>query len=141
MVDELATSNPEFVFAQVPRSSQFADGLIDVTIHNFASAVDRAAFWLESLLGKSDDSGVIAYLGPSKSYFEKRISPSTHSNSDDLRYLIFAIAARKVGYQVLLIHSDVCELLTLIALRLYCHPLAIALRVTCHSLNARIAIP
>ena len=69
MVEELAIITPQFVFAQVPKSSQFADGLIDVTIKKFASAIDRAAFWIESLLGKTDDSSVIAYLGPSKFYF------------------------------------------------------------------------
>lgn len=85
LVDELADSNPTRVFAMVPRSSHFGDGLIDVTISTFAKAVDRAAFWIESLVGKSDDSSVIAYLGP-----------------NDLRYMIIAIAARKVGYQTLL---------------------------------------
>ena len=69
MVDELATSSPDFVFAQIPRSSQYADGLIDVTISNFARSIDRAAFWIESLVGKSDDSSTIAYLGPSEFYF------------------------------------------------------------------------
>ncbi|KAL8782846.1 MAG: hypothetical protein Q9195_009553 [Heterodermia aff. obscurata] len=83
IVDELATSSPGFLFAQVPKTSQFADGLIDVTIKDFASAIDHAAYWIESLVGKSDDSSVIAYLGP-----------------NDLRYLIFAVAARKAGYQV-----------------------------------------
>ena len=75
VVDELATSSPDFVFAQIPRSSQFADGLIDVTISNFAKAIDRAAFWIESLVGKSDDSSVIAYLGPSECNFASKFLP------------------------------------------------------------------
>ena len=79
MVDELAISSPDFVFAQIPRSSQYVDGLIDVTINNFARAIDRAAFWIESLIGKSDDSSVIAYLGPSEFGLRLVVSNSTHT--------------------------------------------------------------
>ena len=68
-IDHLAATDPDHVFALVPRASQYADGLIDVTIGTFAKAIDRAAFWIESLVGKSHDSSVLAYLGPSESCF------------------------------------------------------------------------
>ena len=69
LIDHLAATDPDHVFALVPKTSHFADGLIDVTVESFAKAIDRAAFWIESLVGKSHDSSVIAYLGPSESCF------------------------------------------------------------------------
>ncbi|MCJ1401925.1 hypothetical protein MMC11_005142 [Xylographa trunciseda] len=85
LVDELAESTPNYVFALVPRSAQFADGLKHVTISTFARAVNRAASWMESTIGNSADFETIAYLGPA-----------------DLRYYIIAIAASKLGYTTLL---------------------------------------
>ena len=67
LIDHLAATDPDYVFALIPKTSQFADGLIDVTIGSFTKAIDRAAFWIESLVGESHDSSVIAYLGPSES--------------------------------------------------------------------------
>ena len=67
LVDELAQITPNYVFACIPRSAQFEDGLKDVTISTFARAVDRTAFWIERILGKSPDFETIAYIGPSQS--------------------------------------------------------------------------
>ncbi|KAL9117063.1 MAG: hypothetical protein Q9187_006405 [Circinaria calcarea] len=82
-LDSLAQSDPDHVFASLPRSSTFAHGLYHITLRTLARAVDRAAWWLESTLGKSSDFETIAYIGPA-----------------DLRYVILAIAATKVGYKV-----------------------------------------
>lgn len=68
-IDHLAATNPDHIFTLVPKTSQFADELIDVTFGIFAKAIDKAAFWIESLVGKSPDSSVIAYLGPSECCF------------------------------------------------------------------------
>ena len=69
LVDELAKTTPNYVFALIPRSAQFADGLKDVTISTFARAVNRAASWIESTIGKGTDFETIAYIGPSQSFF------------------------------------------------------------------------
>ena len=66
LVDELAQTTPDQIFALIPRSETFVDGLEDVTVSDFARAVNRAAFWIESKLGKSASFETIAYLGPSK---------------------------------------------------------------------------
>ena len=67
-VDELATTDPDFVYASIPRTARYADGLRDVTIKTFARAVDRAAGWIDSLIGKSDSFETISYIGPCQSH-------------------------------------------------------------------------
>ena len=69
VVDELAKATPNHVFASIPRSAQFADGLQDVTISTFARAVNRAASWIESTIGKGTDFETIAYIGPCQCSF------------------------------------------------------------------------
>ena len=69
LLDELARTTPNRVFALIPRSAQFADGLQDVTISTFARAVNRAASWIESAIGKSTDFETIAYIGPCQCSF------------------------------------------------------------------------
>ena len=66
LVDEMAASNPDHVYASIPRNQDFSGGFDDVTSRNLARAVNRAAFWIEHNLGKSIDFETIAYLGPSK---------------------------------------------------------------------------
>ena len=63
-VDELAKTTPNRVFALIPRSAQYGDGLQDVTISTFARAINRAASWMESAIGKGSDFETIAYIGP-----------------------------------------------------------------------------
>lgn len=63
-LDNLARSDPDHVFASLPRSATFADGLYDITFRTFARAVNRVAWWLESTLGKSTTFETIAYIGP-----------------------------------------------------------------------------
>ena len=69
LVDELAETSPNHVFALIPRSAQFADGLQDVSISTFARAVNRAASWIESTIGKGTDFETIAYIGPCQCSF------------------------------------------------------------------------
>ena len=63
-VDELAERTPDQVFACIPRTSSLADGLRDVSISDFARAVNRCSWWLESTLGRSSNFETIAYIGP-----------------------------------------------------------------------------
>ena len=66
LVDEMAASTPDHVYASIPRNQDFSGGLDDVTSRDLARAVNRAAFWIEHELGKSVDFETIAYIGPSK---------------------------------------------------------------------------
>ncbi|KAL8707220.1 MAG: hypothetical protein Q9220_007714 [cf. Caloplaca sp. 1 TL-2023] len=84
LVDELARDRPTELFALVPKSTTFSDGLQDVTYSTMANAVNSLALWLEKTLGKSTTFETIAYIG-----------------SFDLRYFILALAATKVGYKTL----------------------------------------
>lgn len=67
LVDELAQTDPDYVFALLPKSSNLADGLQKVTISAFARAVDEVAWRIDHGLGKSTNFDTIAYIGPGKS--------------------------------------------------------------------------
>ena len=67
LVDEYAKADPDYVFAKTPKTTNFADGLQDITIKTFARAVNEIAWRCESVLGKSTNFDTIAYIGPSQS--------------------------------------------------------------------------
>ncbi len=83
LVDEISRDDPERIFASLARSSNPEDGFKDVTYRSFANAINKAAWWLETKLGKGQNFEVLAYAGPS-----------------DIRYPIIAYAAVKAGYKV-----------------------------------------
>ena len=83
VVDELARSNPERIYASIPLYSDPSLGFQDVTMLDLAQAVNHFAWWLEEHLGKSTTFGTLAYIGLS-----------------DLRYVIVFLAAVKCGYKV-----------------------------------------
>ena len=66
LVDEMAASTPDHVYALIPRNQDTIGGFDDVTARSLARAVDRFAFWIEDKIGKSVNFETIAYLGPSK---------------------------------------------------------------------------
>ena len=66
VVDEMAASTPDHVYASIPRDQDFSGGLDDVTSRDLARAVNRVAFWIEDKIGRSCDFETIAYIGPSK---------------------------------------------------------------------------
>ena len=66
LVDELAQTDPNYVFALLPKTANFADGLKEITISAFARAVNEVASRIDSQLGRSTNSDTIAYIGPSQ---------------------------------------------------------------------------
>ena len=68
LVDEMAISIPDHIYALIPRNPDFTGGFDQVTSRTLARAVNRAAFWIDGKLGKSCKFETIAYLGPSKPY-------------------------------------------------------------------------
>ena len=80
--DELARDNPEQIITSIPIGNDFDDGYRDVTSRTFADAVNRASWFLEKQLGRSEDFQTICYLGPS-----------------DTRYPILMLAGAKAGYK------------------------------------------
>ena len=84
-IDQFAAEEPNKVWASIPRSDELADGFRDITYREFADAIDRAAWWLETVVGKGGHRlfETFAYTGPK-----------------DLRYPIIAIAAIKIEKKV-----------------------------------------
>lgn len=83
VVDELARSSPERIYASIAIHSDPLQGLRDVTVLELAQAVSHFAWWLDEHLGKSTSFETLAYVGLS-----------------DLRYVVVFLAAVKCGYKV-----------------------------------------
>ena len=62
-IDEVARKEPERVWASMPRASDPKDGFRDVEYSRLASAVDKIAWWVESIIGRSSDFETVAYMG------------------------------------------------------------------------------
>lgn len=87
LVDEIATTTPNRVYASVPRDdADVSKGFKDVTYAEFAQAIDALSWWLDETLGKADGTF------PTFTYFGPR----------DLGYAIVVVAAAKVSRKVLL---------------------------------------
>ena len=83
VVDELAHTHPERVYATIPISSDISQGFRDVTMSKLAQSVNYVAFWLEKSVGRSDSFETLAYIGV-----------------PDVRYTLVFLAAVKCGYKV-----------------------------------------
>ncbi|KAK7521108.1 putative AMP-binding enzyme [Phyllosticta citriasiana] len=91
LLDSKAEHQPNQVFASIPIDDEdLSKGFRDIKFSEMAGAINRAAHWLDSTLGKvdrrpRDPFETFAYFGPR-----------------DLRYPIFVVAASKVGRRVVL---------------------------------------
>lgn len=84
IIDRLAQSNPDNIWAEYPSSSTtLEDGFQQVTYAQFARAVDSTAQHIQDVLGRRDTGQPLAYLAP-----------------NDPRCSIAVIAAMKAGYSV-----------------------------------------
>ena len=83
VVDELARSDPQRIYATLPLSSDLSKGFQDVTMQQVSQAVNKCAYWLEDTIGRSTVFETLSYLG-----------------LPDLRYAIVFLAAVKCGYKV-----------------------------------------
>ena len=85
IVDEYARTQPDRIYASLPRTAAVSDGYYDVTMLQFANAINGMAWWIESRLGKSTAFETMTYMGAS-----------------DARYAIIFLAGIKTGYCTLL---------------------------------------
>ena len=83
VVDDLARSNPQRVFASVPLASDVSQGFRDIKMADVAQAVDYLAWWLQEHVGNSTSFETLAYMG-----------------IPDIRYPVLFLAAVKCGYKV-----------------------------------------
>lgn len=60
-LDELAVSDPEAIWAEVPKKS--GNEWSQITFADLAKAVDSTAHWLDSVLPPADEDGMLAYTG------------------------------------------------------------------------------
>ena len=63
--DELAQRVPKYTLFSFAKSSKPEHGFVDVSSATLANAINEAAWWLDSTLGRSEDFESIAYMGPS----------------------------------------------------------------------------
>ncbi|KAI1387789.1 acetyl-CoA synthetase-like protein [Hypoxylon trugodes] len=85
VLDELAQSDPNKVYAVIPKTADISDGFRDITMADFARAVNFMARWIEDRFGRSDRFETISYIGV-----------------PDLRGAVMFEAAVKSGYKILL---------------------------------------
>ena len=83
IIDDVSKSDPQRCFMSIPRSSDLKDGLRDISYAVIARAIDRCAWWMESLLGRGVDFPTIA----------------TYLNPMDFRHVILIFGAIKAGYK------------------------------------------
>lgn len=83
VLDELATTDPDRVYAAIPKTADVKGGYRDVTVAELARCVDYTAKWMEAKFGRSESFETITYLGLS-----------------DLRGITTLLAAIKTGFKV-----------------------------------------
>lgn len=82
-LDDIANHEPNRVMAAIPNGDEVSQGFTDITVRQFAKAVDRAAWYIHSNIGRSNTFETLTYIG-----------------GNDLCYPLIAIAAGKVGYKI-----------------------------------------
>jgi hypothetical protein len=83
VVDQIANSQPDLLYASVPLTANIGDGFRGVTFLDIASATNHVAAWIDRTYGRSTKFDTIAYMG-----------------IGDLRYVVVFLAAVKCGYKV-----------------------------------------
>jgi hypothetical protein len=84
-LDEIARETPNRRYATTPVSPDVNQGFRDVSFEEMINGVNRFAFLLEKLYGRSDNFETLTYLG-----------------IPDLRYVMVIFGAIKCGYKVYL---------------------------------------
>ena len=62
-IDKVAHEAPDKVWASMPRSANLKDGFRDLQYRHLVAAVDSAAWWIESSIGRSSHFETVAYMG------------------------------------------------------------------------------
>lgn len=67
LVDEKAVSEPNNIVYSYAKTTKAVDGFVEVSQKRFANSINRAAWWIEKLLGKGENFPSVGYIGPGKS--------------------------------------------------------------------------
>ncbi|RBR13756.1 hypothetical protein FVER53590_13560 [Fusarium verticillioides] len=84
ILDDMSRDEPDRVIYSIAKSADISEGFDEITARDFADAVNKTAWWLEGLVGKSESFQTIGYIG-----------------LHDIRYFLLNLACVKVGYQVI----------------------------------------
>jgi len=84
VLDELASAEPNRLYAAIPKSADVSEGFRDVTVADMARCVNFMARWIEDVYGRSESFETISFIG-----------------IPDLRGAAIFQAAVKCGYKVL----------------------------------------
>ncbi|KAJ5935211.1 NRPS-like enzyme [Penicillium verhagenii] len=88
VLDELAVTNPDSLYCIHPVSNESKLEWNQITVENFAWAVNRLAWWIDEKLDGQKGQQVLAYIG-----------------ANDLRYGAFMLACMKTGHAALLLST------------------------------------
>jgi hypothetical protein len=83
-IDRIAAETPDRAWASIPRSNNLSDGYRDVSFAEFANAINRLSWFLES------------HLGPDRPKFKTL----AYMGLPDMRYHIMSMAAAKMECKV-----------------------------------------
>jgi acyl-CoA synthetase (AMP-forming)/AMP-acid ligase II len=83
LIDQIARDTPDRTYAEYLGKNWEREGFTEITYGQFATAIDKAAYWLDETFGKARHFETVAYSGV-----------------NDLRYAFFIVAAQKTGRKV-----------------------------------------
>ncbi|KAF5989805.1 nonribosomal peptide synthetase MxcG [Fusarium bulbicola] len=64
VLDDMSRDEPDRVIYSIAKSADISKGFTEITAREFANAVNKTAWWLEGLVGKSESFQTIGYIGP-----------------------------------------------------------------------------
>lgn len=64
LVDELSVTEPNRIVYSVAISADISQGFHEISARSFANGVNKTAWWLDGLVGRSHSFQTIAYIGP-----------------------------------------------------------------------------
>ncbi|PNP39001.1 hypothetical protein TGAMA5MH_09227 [Trichoderma gamsii] len=82
ILDNVAATDPDRIVYSIAKSADISQGLQHITAKQFAEAVDKTAWWLQSKVGKSTTLEALGYIGP-----------------HDIRHVLLMYASAKAGYK------------------------------------------
>ena len=83
VVEQLASEDPDRIFASYAVSQNLEDGFVDVSMKCMSHAVNEMAYWIDRSIGRSNSFATLCYIGAS-----------------DIRYTIVFLATIKCGWKV-----------------------------------------
>ncbi|RBQ78881.1 hypothetical protein FVER14953_21390 [Fusarium verticillioides] len=63
ILDDMSRDEPDRVIYSIAKSADISEGFDEITARDFADAVNKTAWWLEGLVGKSESFQTIGYIG------------------------------------------------------------------------------